>query len=277
MSAERPTIVGQRVAPTSRSSPISWSRQIVLPVISLGSLIVLWAAAVALFNIPKYVIPAPMSVLQSMIDEWQQLVSDTVATGTVAALGLLVSVAIGIPLGLLIGMWRLARRLLMPPLVALQSLPKVALAPLFVTWLGFGVAPKLVITVLITFFPMTLATIVGVQSVTLTTARMARSVGCRGGKLIRYIVLPSAAPYVSAAFRTSATLAVVGALVAEFVGSANGLGNLLLIASGERNTTLAFGAIIAVAVLGMVFYVLAAVCARLATRGLGSAYMRSVT
>jgi NitT/TauT family transport system permease protein len=252
-------------------------RQILVPAISLAALLVLWAGAIALFDIPKYVIPSPISVIDRMIEERADLASEAIATGSIAALGLLLSIVVGIPLGLMIGLWRSSRRILMPPLVALQSLPKVALAPLFVAWLGFGVAPKLIITVLITFFPMTLATIVGVESVTITTERMARSMGCRGGKYVRYVVLPSAAPYVAAAFRTCATLAVVGTLVAEFVGSANGLGNLLLIASGERDTTLAFGAIIAVAILGIVFYMAAAITARAATRRLGSAYMRSVT
>jgi NitT/TauT family transport system permease protein len=277
MNTDRPTILGQQVAAPRRFARTASALQIVLPVISLAALILVWAAAVPLFDIPKYVIPSPASVLRTMNEERSQLISDASATGTVAVLGLIVSVGVAIPLGLLIGMWRRARRFLMPPLVALQSLPKVALAPLFVAWLGFGIAPKLIITVLITFFPMTLATIVGVQSVTITTVRMAHSMGCRGGKFVRFVVLPSAAPFVSAAFRTSATLAVVGTLVAEFVGSANGLGNLLLIASAERNTTLAFGAILTVAILGIAFYIVAAVAARLATRGLGSAHMGSVT
>jgi NitT/TauT family transport system permease protein len=212
-----------------------------------------------------------------MAENRTELLTNTWATGRIAALGLLLSFVVGVPVGLLVARYRVARRILMPPIVALQSLPKVALAPLFVAWLGFGIAPKLIVTVLITFFPLTLATIVGIESITISTAHLARSMGCRSIAFLRYIQLPTAAPYVAAAFRTSATLAVVGTLVAEFVGSIDGLGNLLLIASGNRDTALAFGAIMTVALLGVAFYVSAALIARAATLRLGASYMGSVT
>lgn len=248
-----------------------------LPVISFAVVLVAWWAIVGLFSIPPYIIPSPAAVAASMAENRSSLLSAAWATGTVALIGLGTAVVIGIPTGLLIARWPLARRLLMPPLVAIQSLPKVALAPLFVAWLGFGLGPKLLITVLITFFPLTLATIVGVESVSVSTVHLARSMGCSGRRFLSYILLPTAAPYIGAAFRTSATLAVVGTLVSEFVGSANGLGNLLLIASGNRDTALAFAAILTVAILGVVLYVGAAAAARLASVRLGPTYMRSVT
>jgi NitT/TauT family transport system permease protein len=251
--------------------------ELAFPVVSFAVVLVAWAAVVAIFSVPRYVIPSPASVASSVAEHRSDLVAATGATAWVALVGLLVSVVVGIPTGLVVARWPLVRRLLMPPLVAIQSLPKVALAPLFVAWLGFGAGPKLVITVLITFFPLTLATIVGVESVLTTTIDVARSMGCRGRRFLSFVLMPSAAPYIAAAFRTSATLAVVGTLVSEFVGSANGLGNLLLIASGNRDTPLAFGAILTVAVLGIVFYVGAGVISRLATIRLGTAYMRSVT
>jgi NitT/TauT family transport system permease protein len=259
-----------------RGSERSWSR-LLLPA-TAGALVVLsWWVVVALFAIPQYIVPAPGAVFASMVENRAELLTNAWATGRIAALGLLLSVLLGVPTGLIVARYRLARRLLMPPIVAIQSLPKVALAPLFVAWLGFGVAPKLIITVLVTFFPMTLATIVGVESITRSTAYLARSMGCRSFAFLRLIQLPAAAPFIAAAFRTSATLAVVGALVAEFVGSIDGLGNLLLIASGNRDTTLAFGAILTVGLLGVVFYVGAAALVRVATMGLGTRYMGSVT
>jgi NitT/TauT family transport system permease protein len=251
--------------------------QLVLPIVSLGVVVTLWWVAVLIFDIPSYIVPAPGSVFSSMAENRTELVTQAWATGRIAALGLLLSFVIGVPLGIAVARYRMARRLLMPPIVALQSLPKVALAPLFVAWLGFGVAPKLIITVLITFFPLMLSAIVGAESITISTGYLARSMGCRSVAFLRYIQLPSAAPFIAAAFRTSATLAVVGALVAEFVGSIDGLGNLLLIASGNRDTTLAFGAILTVAILGVLFYVGAAALARAATLRLGARFMGSVT
>jgi NitT/TauT family transport system permease protein len=254
----------------------SWS-QFLLPAIAIALVILSWWVVVAMFDIPQYIVPSPGSVFASMAANRTQLLTNAWATGRIAALGLLLSFLVGVPVGLVVARYRFARRVLMPPIVAIQSLPKVALAPLFVAWLGFGVAPKLIITVLVTFFPLTLATIVGVESITRSTAYLARSMGCRSLAFLRYIQLPTAAPFIAAAFRTSATLAVVGALVAEFVGSIEGLGNLLLIASGNRDTTLAFGAILTVGLLGVVFYVGAAALVRAATMRLGARYMGSVT
>jgi NitT/TauT family transport system permease protein len=269
-------IIPEDDANKNHRSHRSWI-PVLLPAISLSAVLLLWWAVVTIFSIPRYIVPSPGAVFSSMAENRTELLTNAWATGHIAALGLMLSLVIGVPVGLIVGRFQFARRILMPPIVALQSLPKVALAPLFVAWLGFGIAPKLIITVLITFFPLTLSTIVGVESITVSTAFLARSMGCRSIAFLRYIQLPSAAPYIAAAFRTSATLAVVGALVAEFVGSINGLGNLLLIASGNRDTTLAFGAILTVALLGVVFYVGAAALARAATSRLGTRYMGSVT
>jgi NitT/TauT family transport system permease protein len=277
MSQGPPPIVAERQQP---GGPVILRRRpadVLLPVGVLAAVFVAWWMVVELFQIPRYVIPPPGAVLTTMIDGRADLLANAAATAVIAGLGLLLSLAVGVPTGLLIVQWRLARRLLMPPIVAIQSLPKVALAPLFVAWLGFGVMPKLMMTVLVTFFPLTLATIVGVESITLSTVHLARSMGCRSGRFLRYVVLPAAAPYIGAAFRTSATLAVVGALVAEFVGSASGLGNLLLLASGNRDSTLAFAAILTVAVLGVMFYASSAILVRVATVRLGTKFMRSVT
>jgi NitT/TauT family transport system permease protein len=275
--SDRPvhSVPGGDATDTPRSHR-SWV-PLLLPIITFMGVLALWWALVTIFNIPRYIVPSPGSVFSSMAENRTELITNAWATGHIAALGLMLSFLIGVPVGIVVARFRVARRVLMPPIVALQSLPKVALAPLFVAWLGFGMAPKLIITVLITFFPLTLSTIVGVESITISTAFLAQSMGCRSVAFLRYIQLPSAAPYIAAAFRTSATLAVVGALVAEFVGSINGLGNLLLIASGNRDTTLAFGAILTVALLGVVFYVGAAVLARAATSRLGAQYMGSVT
>ena len=268
------------ITPLEQPPAVGRSRsvvQLVLPIISLGVVLAMWWLVVSVFDIPRYIVPDPGSVFSSMAENKSDLLTNAWATGRIAGLGLLLSFVIGVPLGIAVARYRVARRLLMPPIVALQSLPKVALAPLFVAWLGFGAAPKLIITVLITFFPLMLSAIVGAESISLSTAYLARSMGCRSVAFLRYIQLPSAAPYIAAAFRTSATLAVVGALVAEFVGSIDGLGNLLLVASGNRDTTLAFGAILTVAILGVLFYVTAAALARAATLRLGARHMGSVT
>jgi NitT/TauT family transport system permease protein len=250
---------------------------VLLPLASLAAAIGAWWAIVTVFSIPRYIIPSPAAVFTRMAESRATLLSNAVASGEIAALALLISLVVGVLIGTVVARWALAKRFLMPPVVAVQSLPKVALAPLFIAWLGFGALPKVFITLLITFFPIMVATTVGMESVSRDTVYMARSMGCRSRKLLTFILLPAAAPYIGAAFRTSATLAIVGVLVSEFVGSANGLGNLLLLASGNRDTTLAFAAIVVVSLLGVLFYAVAAVLTRVATARLGSHYARSVT
>jgi NitT/TauT family transport system permease protein len=267
--ARTPDAIPIRGAPRRRRLWID----ILIPIVLLLLVFVGWELAVVVFDFPPYVMPRPADVLKRLWEERSNLWDDAVATFTVAFVGLALSVIIGVPIGLAMGRWRRVRRVLMPPMVAVQSIPKVALAPLFVVWLGFGALPKLIIAVLITFFPLVLATVVGVEAVPLPTAQVARSMGIRRTRFLRSILLPASAPYVAAAFRTSATLAVVGALVAEFVGSENGLGNYLLIASGNRDTEAAFAAIVVIALGGIVFYAIAAVLARLATVHLGPTYM----
>lgn len=253
------------------------SMDLLLPMVSAILVALFWFGVVALFKIPEYILPSPETVFKSMFENRSALLAEAQATALIALSGLALSAVIGVPLGFAIARYKPLRRVLMPPIVAIQSIPKVALAPLFVAWLGFGVAPKLIITTLITFFPLTLATIVGVESITVTVSQLARSMGFRSVSLVRHIWLPAAAPYIGASFRTSATLAVVGTLVAEFVGSAEGLGNLLLIASGNRDTTLAFAAILVVGALGMLFYGGATLVVKATTSRLGTHYMRSRT
>jgi NitT/TauT family transport system permease protein len=244
------------------------------PLVTLALAIVIWELVIVIFTLPAYVLPHPGEVFERIGTDREVLWENALATGKIAALALLISAVTGVLLGLVIGWFRTIRQLFMPLLVALQSMPKIALAPIFVAWLGFGTLPKLLIAVLITFFPITLAVIVGVESIPSRVVLLSRSTGLAGAAFVRKIMLPSVAPYAVSSLTIAATLAVVGAIVAEFVGSQDGLGNVLLLASGNRDVPLVFAAIIVTALLGIVFYVAAALVGRLVTLRLGAPYMR---
>jgi NitT/TauT family transport system permease protein len=244
------------------------------PLVTLATAIAAWELVIVVFTLPAYVLPHPAEVFERIGTDRQVLCTNALATGKIAALALVISAVTGVLLGLVIGWFRTFRQLVMPLLVALQSMPKIALAPIFVAWLGFGTLPKLLIAVLITFFPITLAVIVGVESIPATVVLLSRSTGLARGAFVRKIMLPSVAPYAVSSLTIAATLAVVGAIVAEFVGSQDGLGNVLLLSSGNRDVPLVFAAIIVTALLGIVFYVAAAMVGRLFTLRLGEPYMR---
>jgi NitT/TauT family transport system permease protein len=244
------------------------------PLVTLAAAIGVWELVIDVFGLQAYVLPHPSEVFRRIGTDRQVLWRNALATGKIAALALVISAITGVLLGLVIGWFRTMRQLFMPLLVALQSMPKIALAPIFVAWLGFGTLPKLLIAVLITFFPITLAVIVGVESIPAAVVLLSRSTGLAGATFVRKIMLPSVAPYAVSSLTIAATLAVVGAIVAEFVGSQDGLGNVLLLASGNRDVPLVFAAIMVTALMGIVFYVAAALVGRLFTLRLGTQYMR---
>lgn len=267
MSTEHDQIAlrGAGVTDTNRVRPVD----LLFAIASGLALIAVWWVAVEIFDPPTYILPHPAAVFDELFLRRQLLLISFLATAKAAVLGLAISAVLGVFLGLVIARWEWVRAAVMPPLIATQSIPKVALAPVLVVALGFGIATKLVVVVLITFFPLVLGTVVGAQSVPRSTVLVAKSMGCRSLSYTRRIVLPTATPQLAAAFRLAASMSLIGALYAEFVGSSEGLGTVLLLAVGTADTVLAFATIIVVGVAGVIFYAGAVVIVRVATRGLG--------
>ena len=147
-----------------------------------------------------------------------------------------------------------AERLLYPPLVATQSIPKIALAPLFIVWFGFGIETKVSVAFLICFFPIVVDTIVGLRSIDPALIQLARSMGAPPRRIFLSLRLPGALPSIFGGLKVASALAVVGALTGEYIASDSGLGYILLSASGEMNTSLMFGVLIVLSILAMLFF-----------------------
>jgi NitT/TauT family transport system permease protein len=139
-------------------------------------------------------------------------------------------------------------------MVATQSIPKIALAPLFVVWFGFGVAPKVAVAFLIAFFPIVIDTIVGLRSIDPAMLQLARAMGAPRHRIFLKFRLPHALPAIFGGLKVASTLAVVGALTGEFIGSDKGLGYVLLQASGNLNTPLLFATLVTLSLLAMAFF-----------------------
>jgi len=241
----------QRNATWLRTSGIAGS---IYPFGSLVGLIVLWEAAARLLRIPVFLLPAPSVVLESMYSHAGVLLEESIVTTVEIALGFAMSVAVGIPLALAIFLSPPFARSVYPLLVSSQAVPKVAVAPLFIVWFGLGLVPKVLIAFLIAFFPVVINTAMGLAAIEREKIHLARSMGLGPIATFFKIRLPNALPSIFAGLKISITLAVVGAVVGEFVGGQGGLGYLLLVANGSLDTPLLFAGLVALTLLGIAFF-----------------------
>ena len=231
-----------------------WTRDAFWMVVSFAALIGLWWAVVWLFETPSYLLPAPDEVLWSGRDNGLQMIPHSGWTIVSVLAGYLLAVVVGVPLAILVVSSPTLERILYPPMVATQSIPKIALAPLFVVWFGFGMFPKVAVAFLICFFPIVVDTIVGLRSIDPALVQLARSMGAPPRRIFLRLRLPGALPSMFGGLKVGSALAVVGALTGEFIGSDNGLGYLLLSAAGELDTALLFAILFVLSLLAMAFF-----------------------
>jgi len=227
----------------------------VRPIILIVAVLLLWELAVTAFAVPKWLIPAPAEVIREIGKEWPRLTREGLVTAYATLGGFVLSVAVGIPLAMAIAYSRLVESFLYPILVFSQTIPKIAIAPLFVVWFGFGIVPKVIAAFLLAFFPVVVATVTGFKSVERDMLDLAKSMKASGLQTFLRISLPYAMPSIFAGLKVAVTLAVVGAVVGEFVGSNSGIGYLLQLANGNFDLPLMFAGLFVLAVIGVVFFV----------------------
>lgn len=215
---------------------------------------VVWDLLVRLLSIPVYLLPPPLVVFSAIVEHWRTLGIHTLWTVATILAGFIAAALVAIPLAMLIVVSPTFERLLYPPMVATQAIPKIALAPLFIVWFGFGLMPKVAVAFLIAFFPIVIDTIVGLRSIDPSMVQLARSMGAPPHRVFLRLRLPNALPMIFGGLKVASALAVVGALTGEFVGSDKGLGYVLLQASGNLNTALLFATLVILSLVAMVFF-----------------------
>ena len=222
--------------------------------IALVALLLLWELAVDLGRIPVFVLPAPSNIWASIVKNWSALLAHSWVTllETLAGFGL--GVVIGIPLAFFIVYSRIFDRIIYPMLVASQAVPKVALAPILLVALGYGVAPKIIVAFLIAFFPVVVNTVSGLASVDRDTLNLMHSMGASKMDVFRKVRFPHAVPSMIAGFKVAIAFAVVGAVVGEFVGSRSGLGYYMLLATGNFDTPLVFACVVFLTLMGIILF-----------------------
>jgi NitT/TauT family transport system permease protein len=235
-------------------------------VLALGlaaAVTVLWELAIRLFRVPTFVLPAPSAVVRSLIENWAQLASATESTALEILLGFVLAAITGIAIALVIVRFDRFGRALYPLIVLFQNVPKVALAPIFILWFGFDLAPKVLLIVVIAFFPVAIDMLVGLQSVEPSFVALMQSVGASRSKILLDVRIPHSLPHLMAGLKVAITFSVIGAIVGEFAGANEGLGYVIQFASTQLDTPLVFAALIVVSVLGLAFYYVVELAERL--------------
>ncbi len=228
--------------------------QMVRPFLVIAAVLVLWQAAIAVFRIPPYLVPAPGAVVRQLIADWPELWSQTLVTTYATLGGFALTIVVAIPLAVLIAYSKLMESLVYPILVFSQSVPKVAVAPLFVVWFGFGVLPKVIAAFLLGFFPVVVSTVMGLKSVEPDMIDLARAMKATRLQIFLKIRFPQALPHIFSGLKVAVTLAVVGAVVGEFVGSNSGIGYVLQIANGNFDLPQMFAALFLLSMIGVVLF-----------------------
>ncbi len=226
------------------------------PLILLGLIFAAWWVITAREMVPAYLVPSPPAVWDTLVEDRAMLAYHTWVTTYETVIGFVLAGLLGLATGVLIVYSKTLEKALYPVILFAQVIPKIAIAPILVVWFGFGPEPKIILAVLIAFFPVVISTVAGLRSVDPELLDLSATMGASRWQTFRKIRFPTALPHLMAGLKVAVTLAVVGAVVGEFVGADAGLGYILLLASGTLNSALLFADLFLMSAIGIVLFVL---------------------
>lgn len=227
---------------------------IVGPTFTLLALVALWEVLARWSGIPSWLLPAPSAIGEAMVDWRGELTLHFMVTLYEVLVGFALSIVVSIPLAVAVVYSPFLQNTIYPILLALQSMPKVAIAPLLVLWIGFGALPKILVVFLVCFFPIVVATASGLSAVPPALIDLIRSLSATSYQTFIKIRFPTAIPHIFVGLKIAITFAVIGGVIGEFVGSDQGLGYLILISTSQSRTPLAFGALLLLTIMSIVLY-----------------------
>ena len=235
-----------------------------VPAILLALMVlIVWESIVRLFDIPSFLLPGPVTIVQAFWGSRGMLLQQSVPTAGEALIGFLGAAAAGTVSGLLINRSSLAERSLYPWLVASQTLPVIAIAPVLVTWFGYGPLPKVLVVILFCFFPITVSTVDGLRATDPDLIRLMRSFGAGRWRTFFMVEVPGALPFLFGGVRLAVTYSVVGAIIGEWVGSSKGLGFLMIQDKNQFEIPRLFAEIALLSLMGIALFLLVALAQRL--------------
>jgi ABC-type nitrate/sulfonate/bicarbonate transport system permease component len=236
-----------------------------LPLLAILCLIAIWEASVKLSNTPDYILPAPSSVVKVFISTWNLLLQHTWVTIFEALSGFCISIAGGLVLAFVMDRWNTLKRILYPIMVISQTIPIIALAPVILVWLGVGIEPKIVIVVLVCFFPICVNTAEGLHSVDKDMVNLMKVMGAGDLRIFKDVSLPSALPHFFSGLKISATYSVMGAVIGEWLGAKSGLGIFMTRTINSHRMDMLFAAVVIVVILSIGLFKVIEIAERFST------------
>jgi NitT/TauT family transport system permease protein len=262
-----PAEAGEIIAPpSSTGESIAGLRPVVLPIGLALAVLVGWQAYVTLANVPSVVLPSPVAIIEYIFDHYDVLLTQAVPTTVESAVSFIVATVVGVILAIAITYSDTAREALYPNLVFFQLIPKIALAPLFIIWLGIGSQSRIAFSVFIAFFPVVIATTAGLLSVDKSMVRLCRGLTATEWQIFASVRFPAALPYIFSGMKIAVTLAIIGVIIGEFITAQAGLGYLIIFSTARADTQVSMAAIVVLCICGLLLYGLVALGELLANK-----------
>lgn len=239
---------------------------VALPALTALTALVLWQMTVKLGHVPAAILPSPTEILQKLVRFHGLIFAQAMPTTLETLIAFAISVPLAIVLAIAMTFSTFVNRALYPNLIFFQLIPKIALAPLFIVWLGIGTESRVAFSVFISFFPILIATIAGLQAIDRDMLKLCRSVKASDWQIMFHIRLPYSLPFIFSGMKVAVTLSVIGIVVGEFIGSSKGLGYLILFASSRQETDVSLAAITVLCIIGLFLYGLVALAESVLTR-----------
>ena len=227
---------------------------VLLPIVGLAGAIALWWLATIVFSIESYLLPTPGDVVRTFLDQPAYLLKETGTSFLETIEGFLLAIVIGVPIALLIVRSVILERLVYPLLLMVNAIPKIAIAPLLVVWMGFGQWPKVVMVLLVCFFPIVISTAQGMKSTPAELVELLRSLNASRTQEFFKLRLRYAMPQIFTGLKVAISLAVIGSVIAEFVGATQGLGYVIQQSGASADTALAFAAITLLSIMSIILF-----------------------
>lgn len=265
---------------TTPGALVQWWQKSWHPIVFVAALIFLWWLATKMEWVPPFIIPSPGDTWAAASGNAAYLAQNTWVTTYETLIGFAIAAIIGIIVAIFMVYSSGLEKTLYPVILFAQVIPKIAIAPLFVVWLGFGAVPKILVAVLMAFFPVVISGMAGLRSINPEILELTSTMGASPVKTFAKVRLPAAMPELLSGLKVAATLAVTGAVVGEFVGANEGLGYVILRANGNLDTAMLFAALIIMSLMGVILFGAIQLAERLlipwhaSRRGLGSSTVR---
>ena len=237
-------------------------RQWIAPLLILVGLVVLWELWVQISEVPKWQLPAPSAIAQELVDSRALLLDHGLVTLKEIVLGFFAALVAGLLLAVGIAYSRLLERSIYPLVIASQTIPIIAIAPLLLIWVGYGIAPKVIIVALICFYPIAVNTVDGLKSVDPDMVNMFRTLGASRWQIFTKLQIPAAMPFAFSGIKIGISVSVIAAVIGEWVGASAGLGYLITYSQPLFLTARVFAAIVVLSAMGILLFVLASLVER---------------